>query len=116
MEQKGVASVRAVADRCDAKYEMVRRVVAGDIIPSRYLFTEICKALNLDEADMEKLWLQDKVELHSGKAGALLSGRNPEMQPIEALWPFLSEEHRRDLVSIAKAFAEHDRATKRKVS
>src|SRR6202521_1487975 len=80
MKQKGVVSVRDVADRCDAQYEMVRRVVLVEIIPSKYLFGEVCKALRLNEAEMEKLWLQDKVEARYGKAGAILAGRNPEIQ------------------------------------
>jgi hypothetical protein len=116
MKQQGIASIKEVADGCDLKYETIRRAVVGDALPSRLVFDRLCDFLKLNKTELTKLWLQDRVEHQYGKASAALSGRNPELQPIEVVWPHISDQHKRDLVAIAKMFANHDHVSTRRAS
>jgi hypothetical protein len=99
-----------VALRVSATYEHVRTILRGRIVPSKYMVKELAKALGLNLGELERAAVVDRIQLKFGGLPAELTGKNPELQPIERVWSKLSKEHKADIIAMALTFAKRDAA------
>lgn len=113
MKAKDIVSIRAVADKCDAKYESIRKTIQGDTSPSKHILNEICRVLGLNRTEMEALVEQDRIRLRTGKdAYAIMSGVHPGVDVINDLWESINPVHREDLQNHARMYAKQDQYAK----
>lgn len=112
MDELGL-SIKDVAAKCDVTYEHIRGIVRGYLVPSKYLLPQLAKVLKTDQHDLDKLATADKIRMKYGKITVEMAGKNPELEPLEKVWDYLSEEHKTDLISMAQTYAKRDRAEKR---
>jgi transcriptional regulator with XRE-family HTH domain len=109
MEEQGV-SIRQLAEKIEAKYESVRKVVVGDTTPSTFLLNGICSALNLSKPEMKLIVEQDRVKSKLGRdAFAALSGVKPGVERINDAWDDLSPGHRADIQNMVLMYANQDK-------
>jgi len=105
-------SLREVADTVGITYEHVRKAVNGEVIPSKLALKAICSALNLPFEELYKLSKRQSVRNKYADVLSELTGKNPELQPIEDIWDDLTPGHKEDLVNLTKTWAALDRARK----
>lgn len=103
-----------LADRVDSGYENIRKVIRSKGFPSRHVLKEIAKVLDLDFQDLYSLMVSDQLSKKFGDIPARLSGRNAELAPIEELWPYLTDEQKTQLISIAHVMASTNSPQKRR--
>lgn len=102
--------IRRLAEAVDTTYEHTRRVVRGLSVPSNPLLRAICTELELDYDEMKELAMADKLKRKYGSALASLTERNPELEPLERLWPDLTDEQKNTLVFVAQGFAKSNKS------
>lgn len=108
MEQMGIDK-RELSAKLGVTYETVRTILNGQKTTSAMMLPAVCKILKFNVQDMERLLKADRMEMKFGALPAELSGRNPDLAPIERLWDKMSPEHQQDLITYAKAFATRDK-------
>ena len=108
MEEKGM-SLRDVSVATEHTYEMIRKLSRGEAFPSRFLVLKLSEALDWNKTEIEKLAVADRIRHKYGKIPALLSNKNPELEPLEKVWNHLSETHKEDLIAQANAWAKRDK-------
>lgn len=109
MEEKN-KSIRELSKDIDVVYETIRGFVTGNTVPSPHILKEICEVLGLNFKEMKTLRVSDEITRKHGVLPPELSKKNPELDPLERLWPKLSEEHKSDLIAMAKTYAHRDSA------
>jgi hypothetical protein len=113
MKEKGFTSIQDLAEKIDALYESVRRVVMGTHSPSKHLLSEFCKVLNLPKHEMELLVEQDKIKTKMGKAAfSTLSGMHEGVEVINDLWEAIPPERQKDLQEMARMWSQTQRFAK----
>lgn len=90
-------------------YEHTRKVVRGIAAPSRLFLKAICNVLDLDLDEMWKLVVADKIRRKFGNLPEILAGKNPELEPLERVWPSLTEEQKKSLVYVAQGLAQSNK-------
>lgn len=108
MQQMGIDK-RELSAKLGVTYETVRTILNGQKTISVLMLPAVCSILKLNVKEMEKLLKADRMEMKFGDLPAELSGRNPELAPIERVWDKMSPEHQQDLITYAKAFAARDK-------
>jgi transcriptional regulator with XRE-family HTH domain len=110
-------SIAEVAQKVGATYEHVRSLVRGKAVPSKMMVQAVADALRMNKVELERLATADRIRAKFGKIPLELSGKNPELEPLERVWQYLSKEHKADLIAQAEAWARRDReAIKRRKS
>lgn len=107
MDKKAL-SIRDVAEATGLTYEHIRNIARGNVVPSKFIIRDIAKALDLSVKDLEKAAVADRIRIKYGTIPLELSGKNPELEPIERAWLHLSEEHKKDIISMAQTYAKRD--------
>src|SRR5438874_506160 len=92
-------SIGDLAKQVGATYEHVRSLVRGNSVPSRLMVESLAKALRMDKAELERFATADRISAKYGKIPLELSGKNPEMEPLERVWHYLSKGHKADLIA-----------------
>lgn len=105
MEDKDV-SVRELSASIQTSYENTRRMVQGRRRISEPVAHLLCKHLEIQPEEFAHLQTLDE----SRDQAAL---PRPSLTPMERFWVYLSEEHRQDLVCLARRWAGQDRVAKR---
>ncbi len=109
-------SIAELAQKVGATYEHVRSLVRGKAVPSRLMVQALADALKINKAELERLATADRIRAKFGKIPLELSGKNPELEPLERVWDHLSKEHKADLIAHAQAWARDREASKRRKS
>ncbi|MGE0405911.1 MAG: hypothetical protein AB7O65_06405 [Candidatus Korobacteraceae bacterium] len=107
MEQHAV-TISQIAEAVESTYEHARKVVKGLAFPSKPMLRTISELLRIERTELEKLSLEDRLNHKFGKAAASMGGRNPELQELEIAWPYLSEQHKKDIIEIARLWSRLD--------
>lgn len=102
-------SIRDVALNTGATYEHIRRLVRGMVTPSKYLLKEICDFLHMDLKEAQELVAADQLMRKYGTLPEKLAGKTEDLQPLEILWPYLTEEQKQNLTVQAKVLVERNR-------
>lgn len=105
MDARGL-SVRQLADATHVGYERARTAVTGDQPPSQRLLREICRALELDFAAANEMLITEQMKRKYGRIPLSLAGRDPDLQPIEELWQFLTTEEKEHITWLVGRYAE----------
>jgi transcriptional regulator with XRE-family HTH domain len=108
MEDRGL-SIRDLAAKLDITYEHVRRITRGEGVPSKFVLKAVCEALGLNFKEAEKLATADRIQKKYGDVPLELAGKEPELEPLERVWSELSEEQKRNILSMAQAWARSNR-------
>lgn len=108
MDEVGV-SIRDVALNTGATYEHIRRIVRGLVTPSKYLLKEICVFLQMDLSEAQELVAADQLTKKYGTMPERLAGKIEDLQPLEILWPYLTDEQKQTLTVQAKTLVERNR-------
>jgi len=102
-------SIADLAAQVGTTYEHVRNIVKGNAVPSKFMVPALAEALKINRDDLERLATADRIRSKFGTIPLELSGKNPELEPLERVWNHLSAEHKADLIAQAKAWAKRDR-------
>lgn len=95
-------------ERLEVSYEQVRRVTKGISAPSPELLQEMAIVLELDEEELETLRVADDARKRYGKTLAAICRKNPELGPIEVVWPFLTGDQKKSIVTTAEAYVRYN--------
>ena len=77
-------------------------------MPSKAMVKNLA-ALKMNEAELERLATADRIFARFRTIPLELAGKNPELEPLERVWKYLSQDHRADLIAQAEAWAKRDR-------
>src|SRR5512140_3534973 len=99
-------TIRDVAARTGHTYEHVRKLVKGDAYPSRLALFELCRALQLNPAQMEEFAVADRLEKKYGGIPHALAGRHPELSLLARWWDMLTEQQKQSFTIQIKSVAE----------
>lgn len=105
MEEKDL-SVRELANCIQSSYENTRCIVHGRLPIPEPSARLICHCLDIQPEEFDRLRTLDELR---HKTPPL----TPSFTPMERFWASLSEEHRQDLVCLARRWAAQDRVAKR---
>jgi hypothetical protein len=97
-------SAHQLAKATNVGYEAIRSVVAGDRPPGNLLFGAICRVLDLNPATTGEMLIAEQMKRKFGKIPTLV--KNPELQRIDELWPFLLPEEKEHVTWLVGHFAE----------
>lgn len=110
-DQMGVLglTIQDLADALDVTYESARQYAKGVqlLTPSRV--EELAEVLKLDYDELWALAVRDDMQKRYGDDVLRFFGKNPELGPIERVWPRLSDDHKKDLITMVEAFAQRDK-------
>jgi transcriptional regulator with XRE-family HTH domain len=101
--------IRDLADKVGSTYEYIRRIVRGMSLPSKYMLRSLCSALAIPIAEAEQLVAADRIRKENGQAALALTGLNPEIEPINKVWTWLTPEQKNMLTAQAKSLASQNR-------
>jgi ribosome-binding protein aMBF1 (putative translation factor) len=108
--EKQKVEIRDLAEKLGVTYETVRGIVRGLVVPSKFVLKPIADALGLDDEELGKAAVADRIRKKYGTVPLVIAGKNPELEPIERVWQHLTNEHKQDLVGMAQMYAKRDRA------
>jgi transcriptional regulator with XRE-family HTH domain len=108
-------SIRDVELKVGKTYEHIRNILAPGtkVVPSRDLVKVLAKVLKINLKELERVAVADRIRLKHGDVALELMGQNPELEPIERVWPKLTKEHKADIIAMTQTFAKRDAAASR---
>lgn len=101
--------VRRLSRELDLSYEYTRRTVRGETKPSKTVVQLLARHLQIPVDELMHAYNLDRIKEDYGTLPMEIAGKIPEMQPIEMVWEYLTDEHRAQLVALAQKWAEQDR-------
>jgi transcriptional regulator with XRE-family HTH domain len=107
-------SLSDLAAQTETTYEHVRKIMKGDTVPSKYMVQALAEALKINRGELQKVVTADRIRQKFGTIYLELSGKNPDLEPLERIWKDLSQEHKADLIAQAQAWAKRDREATKK--
>lgn len=112
MEAQGITP-KDLAEKLEVVYETARQYQKGIQIPADHMLKPLADALGEDVDKLRELAVLDHIRKDHGDIPLKISGKNPELEPIDRVWPHLSSEHKQDIIAMAQTYARRDReATK----
>ncbi len=108
MEEQGL-TINQLAGAVNCTYEHIRKMVACDALPSDVVLKDICAALKLNLARAKRLVVTDRMRKRYGATIWLLAGKDPSMEPIYILAPYLTERQLHDFIVQMCAVARQNR-------
>jgi transcriptional regulator with XRE-family HTH domain len=100
-------SIKALATRLDITYEHTRRMVKGETTPSKHILKDTAEILGINYRDLERLATADRIVHRFGKLPLELTGKNPDLEPMERLWPKLDAHQQEELMAMAQLMVKH---------
>jgi transcriptional regulator with XRE-family HTH domain len=109
MERQGI-DVKALATEIESTYEHIRKLIKSTAFPSNSMLDNIAAALkgNFDRKEALLFVEQDRAQKRF-KNFHVMTGRHPQFDRLEKVWPQLSESHREDLFRMAEMWAREDK-------
>lgn len=107
MQERKITN-RQLAEEIGLSYEGVRRVTSGQYPPGPHALEQIAKVLGFNFVELHDINVKDKLQRKYGKVISRMAGKNPELDPIEHYWGYLSDEHKRDIIAMVKTYANRD--------
>ncbi len=103
-------TIRQVAEATGLTYEHIRKLVKGDASPSKLALNEVCRTLQLEAEEMQKLAVADRIERKYGGIPHALSGKHPELSLLAPWWDLLTEEQKSAFRVQIRSVAEANQA------
>src|SRR5579884_3289142 len=107
MQERGV-SIRDLARKLEITYEHARRLARGEAVPSSYLLKAVCAYLKLPYEELQNIATSDRIRKKYGTLPLELTGKNPELDPIERAWPYLTDDQKKTLITLAQALVQQN--------
>ncbi len=109
-------SMKDLAEKCEATYEHLRKIVKGLSYPSPLMVKKIAEALKLDKVELGALAAQDRIKYkHGSEVTAALTGVPPRMMSLVNADPYLTDEDVVELEHIAAMKAKIRRQQSKKL-
>jgi hypothetical protein len=108
LEAKGW-DIADLARQIDSSYEYGRQLVRGYTCPGKHCLKSICTVLDLDQEEMRKLVVGDKLSKKYGGIPPELTGKDPRFLEIERLLPQLTPEQFEIVVEIIEGMTRRNR-------
>jgi len=99
-------TIRRLAERTAMTYEHIRKLAKGAAYPSRLALRQICRVLDLQPEEMERLAVADRIEKKYGGIPHALAGKHPELSLLARWWDLLTEEQKTSFRIQIKSVAE----------
>lgn len=99
-------SIRDLARHVQLSYENARSIIHGTRRLPEPITRPVCEYLEIRPEEVERLRAFDEL------SHQFLSPM-PSLTPMERFWGYLTEEHRQDLVCLARRWAAQDRGMRR---
>jgi transcriptional regulator with XRE-family HTH domain len=101
-------SIRDLATKVEVSYEAIRRIIGGSQLPSKRLLKDLCDILQMDFESTDQMRQVEDIRRRHGSLPAKMTGKNPELQPIEDMWAFLSEAEKEQIVALVRYYAHRN--------
>ena len=98
MEDKNV-SINDVSRAVGPAYEYIRRMLRGTSIPSDYVLKVMCEYFGWDFKETQQMVISDRIRIKHGKMGLMAQGINPETEPFNLAWPYITDSQKSFLLS-----------------
>lgn len=108
MEVKNIDK-KELASQADTTYEHIRKILAGDSFPSKYLIRVLSDVLGIKKSELDQAVVADQIRHRYGKIPALLSGKNPDLEPVERVWGMLTKDQQDTFVAQMEAVAKKNK-------
>lgn len=109
-------SLKDLNESLGITYEHVRKIVKGLTIPSAETAKKFAEVLKLNIKELVDTAMEDKLISKFGSVASKVAGRNPELDPIDAVWDLLTPDDKQEIFGLVNMKANHRRANqKRKV-
>jgi len=108
LEARG-ADIATLARELGTSYEYARQLVRGYTLPGKHVLKSICTVLDLDQEEMRKLVVEDKISKKYGGIPPELTGKDPRFLEIERLLPQLTPEQFEIVVGIIEGITRRNR-------
>jgi len=100
-----------LSDRIGTTYETARRLVKGNVLPSRQLVIKLSKVLGLGIREMRTLMARDRAHSISPSQFWRQQGMNPELEFLYLDWDYLSLNSQQRLLDLMSRLLVSDTAT-----
>jgi len=110
MHERGL-SIKDVAITLGITYEHIRRIVRGESVPSKLTLKAMCELVGADLSEAAKLATADRIRKKYGTVPIEIAGKKPSLEPMERVWDFLTKNQQQDLITMAQALAQRNRAS-----
>lgn len=107
-------SISELASKTEVVYETIRKIVSGEQPPSKRLLVDICSTLKLDFDLCHEMLIAQKIKAKYGTLPSKMAKKNPQLQPIEDNWSFLSEDEQNHILNLVHLYARQRRSKPRK--
>jgi transcriptional regulator with XRE-family HTH domain len=105
MENNNV-SVKDLCEMIDMTYEHTRKIAKGLVVPSKNMAGIIAEAMKLPKRELQELAMEDKLLAKFGGVASKMAGRNPELEPIDAVWGIFDENDKREIYQYVQMRAD----------
>jgi hypothetical protein len=105
MAEKNI-SIRDLARHIQSSYENTRFIIHGRRRLPEPITRLVCEYLEIKPEEVDRLRTFDELNHQA-------SSQIPSFTPMERFWGYLTDEHRQDLVCLARRWAGQDRGVKR---
>lgn len=102
-------TINELAQLVDISYEHARRIVNVGGVPARPVLRLISRELNLDFHELDKMAAAANITKKYGSIPLELSGKNPELEPIERAWQHLTDQQKQDAIAMVKGWAKRNK-------
>jgi len=90
-----------LSDRIGTTYETARKLVKGQVLPSRPLVVVLSKVLGLGTRELRRAVAADRAHRVSPRLFWLQQGMNPELELLYLEWEYLNDEERKRITDFA---------------
>src|SRR5579859_5698268 len=90
-----------LSDRIGTTYETARKLVKGQVLPSRPLVVVLSKVLGLGTRELRRAVAADRAHRVSPRLFWLQPGMNPELELLYLEWEYLNDEERKRITDFA---------------
>ncbi len=97
-------TIRSLSEEIGSTYEYIRKLVRGLALPSKYMLNTLAQVLKFDIDAAHRLIAADKIEKEHGTIPLELSGKDPELEPLERGWKNLTQQQKDVLMMQFKEF------------
>jgi hypothetical protein len=73
----------------------------------------LAEALKIKK-ELDRIATADRIRIKFGTIPLELAGKNPELEPLERVTNYLSQDHKADLIAQAQTWAKRDREVVKK--
>ena len=106
-------SISRASEALGVSYEYVRKLLKGEALPSGHTLGDLASITGVSLKALEQVATADRIRIKYGKTLAEFAHKNPELDPIERSWPFLTQDQRQTVIQLVQTLASQNKLSKR---